>query len=46
MSRKAKYKGETVRVNEVIGGRANIWIPSEQRETWVLPKSLRLIRKK
>jgi len=29
------YKGERVRVLEVIGGKACIWIPSRQVAVWV-----------
>lgn len=35
-----RYKGERVRVEEHIGDRVSIWIPSRQEEVWVSPDSL------
>lgn len=38
------YRGERVRVEEVIGGLAYIWIPSRQEAVWVHPGELEEVR--
>jgi len=35
-----QYKGESVRILEVIGGYAYIWIPSRQEAVWVPVENL------
>jgi len=37
------YKGERVRVDEHVGDRVAIWIPSRQEQVWVTPDKLQIV---